>query len=141
MSMKATVLVGLDVHARQTHAAVLDLGSGELRERRLRVAPLAVAGFLAELGPGVRAVYEAGPTGFGLVRAAREQGITVEVVAPGGEYPAVAAGSCSAVNPAANNAPIQVTVRFNLVLITPVISQATANRIVIRAAAIFRTEY
>jgi len=61
--------------------------------------------------------------------------------APGGEYPAVAAGSCSAVNPAANNAPIQVTVRFNLVLITPVISQATANRIVIRAAAIFRTEY
>jgi transposase len=83
MSMKATVLVGLDVHARQTHAAVLDLGSGELRERRLRVAPLAVATFLGELGPGVRAVYEAGPTGFGLVRAAREQGITVEVVAPG----------------------------------------------------------
>lgn len=83
MSMKATVLVGLDVHARQTHAAVLDLGSGELRERRLRVAPSEVAGFLTELGPGVRAVYEAGPTGFGLVRAAREQGIMVEVVAPG----------------------------------------------------------
>ena len=83
MSVKATVLVGLDVHARQTHAAVLDLGSGELRERRLRVAPAEVTGFLAELGPGVRAVYEAGPTGFGLVRAAREQGIAVEVVAPG----------------------------------------------------------
>jgi len=83
MSVKATVLVGLDVHARQTHAAVLDLGSGELSERRLRVAPAAVAGFLAELGPGVRAVYEAGPTGFGLVRTAREQGIMVEVVAPG----------------------------------------------------------
>jgi len=83
MSMKATVLVGLDVHARQTHAAVLDLGSGELRERRLRVAPAQVAGFLAELGPEVRAVYEAGPTGFGLVRAARERGVIVEVVAPG----------------------------------------------------------
>ena len=27
MSVKATVLVGLDVHARQTHAAVLDLDS------------------------------------------------------------------------------------------------------------------
>ena len=28
-------------------------------------------------GPGVRAVYEAGPTGFGLARAARERGIEV----------------------------------------------------------------
>jgi hypothetical protein len=61
--------------------------------------------------------------------------------APGGEYPAIAAGSCSAVNPASGNAMLQVTIRFNLVLITPVIAQATANHIVITAAAIFRTEY
>jgi hypothetical protein len=70
---------------------------------------------------------------------------TVEVSplmnAPGGEYPAVASGSCSAMNPASNNAPLQVTVRFNLILITPVIAQATANHIVITAADIFRTEY
>ena len=44
-------------------------------------------------------------------------------------------------NPASGNAPLQVTLRLNLVLITPVIAQATANRIVITAAAIFRTEY
>ena len=61
--------------------------------------------------------------------------------APGGQYPAVAAGSCSAINPASNNAPVQVTLRYNLILITPVIAQATANHIVITAAAIFRTEY
>jgi hypothetical protein len=61
--------------------------------------------------------------------------------APGGEYPAPAAGSCSAVNPAGGNQQLQVTLRFNLVLITPVIAQATANHIVITAAAIFRTEY
>jgi hypothetical protein len=61
--------------------------------------------------------------------------------APGGEYPAAATGPCSAVKPASNNAPIQVTVRFNLLLITPVIAQATANRILITGAAIFRTEY
>jgi TadE-like protein len=61
--------------------------------------------------------------------------------APGGEYPAAAAGSCSATNPAADNAPLQVTIRFNLVLITPVIAQATANHIVITATAIFKTEY
>jgi len=34
-----------------------------------------------------------------------------------------------------------VTVRFNLVLITPVVAQATANHIVMSAAAVFRTEY
>jgi hypothetical protein len=61
--------------------------------------------------------------------------------APGGEFAAIAGGSCSAVNPASGNDPLQVTLRFNLILITPVIAQATANHIVITAAAIFRTEY
>jgi hypothetical protein len=61
--------------------------------------------------------------------------------APGGEYPTIANGSCSAVNPAGGNAQLQVTLRFNLVLITPVVAQATANHVVISAAAIFRTEY
>ena len=61
--------------------------------------------------------------------------------APGGEYSALASGSCSAVNPASGGQQLQVTLRFNLVLITPVVAQATANRIVITAAAIFRTEY
>lgn len=61
--------------------------------------------------------------------------------APGGEYPAAASGSCSAVNPASGNQQLQVTVRFNLVLVTPVVSQLTSGRIVITAASIFRTEY
>jgi transposase len=83
MAMKATVLVGLDVHARQTYAAALDPRSGELRSSRLRMAPVEVVSFLAGLGPSVVAVYEAGPTGFGLARAGRERGIDVRVVAPG----------------------------------------------------------
>ncbi len=61
--------------------------------------------------------------------------------APGGEYAANASGGCSAMNPAAGNVPLQVTIRFNLVLITPIISQATANHIVMTAAAVYRTEY
>lgn len=61
--------------------------------------------------------------------------------APGGEFAAPAAGACSAVNPAGGNSSLQVTVRFNLVLITPIISQVTTNHIVLTAAAIFRTEY
>ena len=59
-------LVGLDVHAAQTHAAILDLATGELRRVRLRVPPGDVVAFLAKLPGRVRAVYEAGPTGFAL---------------------------------------------------------------------------
>ena len=82
MSMKGMSLVGLDVHARQTHAAVLVPETGELRVSVLRMAPVEVVGFLDGLVP-LRAVYEAGPTGFGLARAARERGIDVRVAAPG----------------------------------------------------------
>src|SRR2546423_5388486 len=80
---KAMTLVGLDVHARQTHAAVLDPATGELGVSKLRMPPEEVVAFLERLGPPVRAVYEAGPTGFGLARAARECGIDVRVAAPG----------------------------------------------------------
>jgi len=80
---KATCLVGLDVHARQTHAAILHLESGELAVSRLRMAPDEVVSFLERLPGTVVAVYEAGPTGFGLARAAGARGIDVRVVAPG----------------------------------------------------------
>jgi transposase len=82
MAVKAMSVVGLDVHARQTQAAVLVADTGELRVCGLRMAPVEVVGFLEGLGP-VRAVYEAGPTGFGLARVAGERGIDVRVVAPG----------------------------------------------------------
>jgi transposase len=83
MAVKAMTVVGLDVHARQTHAAIVDPVTGEIRVSKLRVAPSEVVSFLEGLGPAVRAVYEAGPTGFGLARAARERGIDVRVAAPG----------------------------------------------------------
>lgn len=83
MSSKGTTLVGLDVHAAQTQAAVLDAATGEVCVTKLPGAPEELVSFLAGLGSHVRAVYEAGPTGFGLARAARERGIDVRVVAPG----------------------------------------------------------
>ncbi|MBA3809702.1 MAG: transposase [Solirubrobacterales bacterium] len=77
-------LVGLDVHQAQTVAAMLDPLSGELRVERLRGAPSEVVlAFLEGLGRPVRAVYEAGPSGFGLARAAAGRGVDVRVVAPG----------------------------------------------------------
>jgi transposase len=45
--------------------------------------PLGVLDFLAQLGPRASAVYEAGPAGFTLARAAAERGLDVRVVAPG----------------------------------------------------------
>ena len=82
--MKRSIsLVGLDVHAAQTHAAILDARTGELRGVKLRMPPIDVVEFLEGLPGPVRAVYEAGPTGFGLARTARERGIDVRVVAAG----------------------------------------------------------
>lgn len=75
-------LVGLDVHSMQTQAAILRPSTGELSRTRLRMSPIEVLAFLEGLGP-MRAVYEAGPSGFGLARAARERGLDVRVVAPG----------------------------------------------------------
>jgi transposase len=80
---QVTQFVGLDVHASQTHAGVLDRETGELRRRRLRGDPLIAVSFIEQLGRGVLAVYEAGPTGFGLARAAAERGLEVRVCAPG----------------------------------------------------------
>ena len=81
---ESMALVGLDVHQAQTVAAVLDPVSGELRVQRLRGEPaVVVPGLLEALGRPARAVYEAGPTGFGLARAATERGLDVRVIAPG----------------------------------------------------------
>ena len=82
--LEGMALVGLDVHQAQTVAAVLDPVSGELRVDRLRGEPaVVVPGLLEALGRPVRAVYEAGPTGFVLARAATARGLDVRVIAPG----------------------------------------------------------
>ena len=54
--VRSMSLVGLDVHASQTHAAILDLGTGELRGVKLRMAPVQVVEFLADLPGPVHAV-------------------------------------------------------------------------------------
>ncbi len=75
--------VGLDVHAKQTAAAVFDSATGEVRSRKFPGRPHEVMPWLMELPGPVRAVYEAGPTGYGLARRARSAGIAMAVCAPG----------------------------------------------------------
>jgi transposase len=76
-------LVGLDVHARSTVAAVLELGTGELRFCRLTGPPRSVVDYLERLPRPLVATYEAGPVGYGLAREAAACGIDVRVCAPG----------------------------------------------------------
>jgi transposase len=62
--------VGMDVHARSTHAPAIDLISGEIQRMRFDRGVEAPVAWLSELAGPVYACYEAGPTGFGLFRAA-----------------------------------------------------------------------
>src|ERR1039458_3141411 len=75
--------VGLDVHARSTHAAAIDVSTGELVRARFGPGVEQPVEWLLGLPGPVRACYEAGPTGFGLYRAANAAGVAVEVIAPG----------------------------------------------------------
>lgn len=74
---------GLDVHARSTHAAAIDVESGELVRARFGPGFEAPLAWLRDLRAPVRACYEAGPTGFGLYRAAAAAGLEMQVIAPG----------------------------------------------------------
>jgi len=78
--------VGLDVHARKTAGAAVRLGSGEVFKTQIAGSPVEAIGWLRSLPGPVRAVYEAGPTGFGLARSARsarDAGIEMMVCSPG----------------------------------------------------------
>ena len=73
----------MDVHARSTYAASLDVVTGELSRQRFDTGAVEpVVGWLAGLPGPVRCCYEAGPTGFGLYRAAVAAGIDCQVIAP-----------------------------------------------------------
>jgi len=74
---------GLDFHARSTHAAAIDAVTGELTRVRFGAGVTEPVAWLEELRGPVRACYEAGPTGFGLYRAAMAVGVNMQVIAPG----------------------------------------------------------
>jgi hypothetical protein len=72
---------------------------------------------------------------------------TVETLSPslqnatGGQMWGNATASCSATNPAHNHAPLQVTIRYQFVPITPLVRNVAATSLIITAAATYRTEY
>ena len=74
--------VGLDVHARSIVAAAIDGVTGELCRARLTPSYEHVRSWLADLPGPVAVAYEAGPTGFGLIRALSGAGIRCVGAAP-----------------------------------------------------------
>jgi len=73
----------MDVHARSTTAAALDVPTGVLTRIRFNTGAVEpVVEWLVGLPGSVRCCYEAGPTGFGLYRAAVAAGIDCQVIAP-----------------------------------------------------------
>jgi transposase len=76
-------VAGFDVHARSTHGAAICVPTGELVRIRFGAGVDGPVEWLRSLPGPVRACYEAGPTGFGLYRAAVASGIDMRVVAPG----------------------------------------------------------
>jgi transposase len=74
--------VGLDVHARSTDAAAIDVATGELRRARFGGGSEEVIGWLRTPPQPLCGCYEAGPTGFALYRAAEASGLAIAVVAP-----------------------------------------------------------
>jgi transposase len=75
--------VGLDVHAYETACAIFDGTTGEVESRRFSGRPHELLDWLEAVQRPFRAVYEAGPTGYGLARRAAERGLDVRVCAPG----------------------------------------------------------
>ena len=82
-TMSSMRQVGLDVHARETTGVVWDAVTGEVEVRRIAGRPDRVVDWLATIAPPFQAVYQAGPTGYGLARRARARGLDVAVCAPG----------------------------------------------------------
>src|SRR3954452_18495547 len=69
------------MRARRTPRRLIRL-TGELLRTRFGPAVEPVVEWLGGLPGPVRAVYEAGPTGFGLARAAQRAGVEVTIAAP-----------------------------------------------------------
>ncbi|MGO9752806.1 MAG: IS110 family transposase, partial [Solirubrobacteraceae bacterium] len=68
--------------ARESTLAIFDQATGEIVTRRVVGRPHELLPWLRGVERPARMVYEAGPTGYGLARRARAEGIEVSVSTP-----------------------------------------------------------
>ncbi len=81
------------------------------------------------------------PANQGWIYVTDPSGVGTSANSPGGQPGGSAYGACNGASPGTRDVPLMVTLRYNFVPLTPLIAQATANRIVLTAYAIYRTEY
>lgn len=74
--------IGLDVHARSVIGCGIDGNTVEMFRRRLTPDFREILDWVLSLPGPVKAVYEAGPTGFGLARHLLASGVDCAVAAP-----------------------------------------------------------
>lgn len=80
--MTERTFIGLDVHAQSVAACALDPATGEVVREKLAPVPEVVLSWIRKLKTPGQAVYEAGPTGFGLARYLNSHGVECLVAAP-----------------------------------------------------------
>ena len=74
--------IGLDVHAKSIDACALDTATGEVFHAKMNADPATVLSWIQKFPEPLQAVYEAGPTEFGLSRFLAEHEIDCVVAAP-----------------------------------------------------------
>ena len=81
---ESTLYLGLDVHAVESTAYVVEEDGTERNLGTVRNRPESIRKLLKKVGPKerIRAVYEAGPTGYGLYWELTGMGVSCEVAAP-----------------------------------------------------------
>ena len=81
--MKYCTNIGIDAHSKKNSVCAIVGPSGEVREATLTEDPRELVAWIRDQGfPGpVGCCYESGPTGFGLARALRGEGIACVVAA------------------------------------------------------------
>jgi len=80
--MSDFICVGLDVHARSIQGCAKNFETGEVWEKKMPNQPDVVLLWCLSLPGPCYVVYEAGPTGYELVRVLREHGVAADVLAP-----------------------------------------------------------
>jgi len=80
----SNLYLGLDVHGREIMAAVVDAGGAGRYLGVISNRPESVRKLVSKLGAKerIRAVYEAGPTGYGLYWQLEGMGVSCAVAAP-----------------------------------------------------------
>jgi transposase len=76
------IFIGVDVHKKKYVASAYSIEFGSLKTISMEAEPAVLVRVLKKCGEAIRrVVYEAGPSGYSLVRALREAGLRADVVA------------------------------------------------------------